>query len=500
MKPFLKTTLKNNLKEIFRHRLFLLTLFIGITFVAFGYYLTSKYYGMLPDRIPFFYNMPWGTSQLAPSYFIFGPLLVSLLFLVMNSFFSMYSYKGNHIVTGNFIAVFTVFIISLSTFYTLRILYISSIVTIEIPLWIRLIPGPAFISFLVTLGVIPIVIKLAKRYGYMDDPLTHKHPAMLLTRPIPRAGGFAFYLGVLIPSFILLPITQSQKLIGIFLGGLICVITGLRDDKYDMSPYTRLLLEGLAVVITIMAGFILIYIPNPFGDALKLDDYKFTIDLLNKTRTIHYVSVIAAVIWMFVLMNFMSWANGTDGVYAGLVTITAAVIAIIMFRTALAGDPSMGYFIKLAAIISGAGLAMAIFTWPPNKLLWGFGATAPALMIAALSIIGGTKVAITFLILIIPCIDGLVAIVRRIKRKQLPFWGDREHLHHILLDRYGWTKQNIALFYWAATIIFGTLAVMTSGISRALTVGVIAIIVLVIIASLNLIKKPRIEKQSNKDK
>jgi UDP-GlcNAc:undecaprenyl-phosphate GlcNAc-1-phosphate transferase len=295
---------------------------------------------------------------------------------------------------------------------------------------------------------------------------------------------------VIIPALIFLPITESQKLIGIFAGALVGVITGLRDDKYDMSPYTRLALEGAAVLITILSGFILFYIPNPFGDSIKLDEWKFTFEFLDKVRTIHYVSVIAATIWMFILMNFMSWANGTDGVYGGLVTITSMVIAILMFKVSLSGDPAIGYFIKLAAIISGAGLAMTLFTWPPNRILWGFGATAPALMIAAISIIGGTKVATTFLILIVPCIDGLFAIIRRLRRGQLPVWGDREHFHHLLLDRFGWSKKKIAVFYWITTAVCGLLAILTSGVSKVFAVSIIAIVVFVIIAGLNFLKNP----------
>ena len=476
---------KSGLVESKKHKVAGALFLYQILLISIMSVYAYQYYKFLPENIPLFYNMPWGTSQLAPKIMILIPIIVSGIFVLMNFLACVYIYGKGYNPMGNFLAVFTSGTVTLVLLLFMRILYISSSEALTTPYWVKIIAIPLFASLAITLFIIPLVIKFAKKYGYMDDPLTHKHPAMLLTKPIPRAGGLAFFLGVLIPALFLLPIFTSQKLIGIFLGALICVLTGLRDDKYDMSPYTRLMLLGLAVLVTVMSGIILIYIPNPFGEAIKLDGFYLQFDLFGETRRIYYLSVIAASIWMFLMMNFMSWANGTDGVYAGLVTITSIVIAIIVYTTSLPVDPAMAVYIKLAALITGAAIAMAVFTWPPNKIIWGFGATAPALMIASLSIMGSTKVAVTFLILIIPFIDGMIAIIRRLKKKQLPFWGDREHFHHKLLDDYKWSKQQIAIFYWCTTGLLGVLAIGTSGKSRALTIGMLAIIVFLIIAGMN---------------
>ena len=380
----------------------------------------------------------------------------------------------------------TAFVINVCvSVFLLRIIYLVSLEPIALPQWAIYILLPIIIAFISTLIALPLVIKFARKYGYMDDPLKHKHPAMLLNKPIPRAGGLAFFLGVLIPSIAILPIFQSQKLIGIFIGALICVIVGLRDDKKDISPFVRLGIQVLAVFITVMSGIIMIYIPNPFGNAIKLDDYKIVINFLNDERTIHYISVLAASVWMLIMMNFMSWANGTDGVYAGLISIGSLVISILMFTTALVVEPSIHPYIQLAALISGAGFAMAIFTWPPQKLLWGFGATAPALMIAALSIVGSTKVATTVLVLIVPFLDGTWAIIRRLSRKQSPFFGDREHFHHLLMDDLGWSKGKIATFYWSVTALLAVLGLTTSDVTRAIALCVTAIIAVLIIAAIN---------------
>jgi UDP-GlcNAc:undecaprenyl-phosphate/decaprenyl-phosphate GlcNAc-1-phosphate transferase len=118
-------------------------------------------------------------------------------------------------------------------------------------------------------------------------------------------------------------------------------------------------------------------------------------------------------------------------------------------------------------------------------LLWGFGATAPALMIAALSIVGSTKIATTVLVLIVPFLDGTWAIIRRLSRKQSPFFGDREHFHHLLMDDLGWSKGKIATFYWAVTALLAIVGLTTSDVTRAICLAIASIAAVTIIAVLN---------------
>jgi len=39
-----------------------------------------------------------------------------------------------------------------------------------------------------------------------------------------------------------------------------------------------------------------------------------------------------------------------------------------------------------------------------------------------------------------------------------PFWGDRGHLHHKLMDYYGWGKRRIAIFYILSSASLGVLS------------------------------------------
>src|SRR3546814_1173490 len=59
----------------------------------------------------------------------------------------------------------------------------------------------------------------SKKVHLMDDPKTHKHPAILHTKPIPRAGGLAIFIGIAVAALIFLPLEHFIR--SILVGGLV---------------------------------------------------------------------------------------------------------------------------------------------------------------------------------------------------------------------------------------------------------------------------------------
>jgi UDP-GlcNAc:undecaprenyl-phosphate GlcNAc-1-phosphate transferase len=463
---------------------------INAVIIAAGYLYLFNSIGQLPDKVPFFFSLPWGEAQLAPSYYLWWLAHLATFILVFNAVFSFIELNNSNFTLSRYYSYISVTCGFLLISYLTRIITLVAYYPVIFPDWVKIIAMPLLAAVIVTSIATPFVIRFAKKYGYMDDPLRHKHPGMLLKRPTPRAGGLAYFIGLLIPAMFFLPILESQKLIGVFIAAAICVLMGLRDDKKDIHPIVRIVGQIVVIFIAVLSGIILIYVPNPFGTPLNLDYFRYAFEFLG-THTVYYYSALAAAVWIGVTMNFMSFANGTDGVYAGLVTISSLVISILMFQS-LELDPGIAIFAKLAAISAGAGLGMAFFTWPPQKLLWGFGATSAGLVIACLSILGSTKVAVMLIVLIIPFLDGIFAVMRRLRRGQMPFWGDREHLHHKLLEGLGWSKQQVAIFYWVTTAIFGVIAIATSGQARAVALATMCLIFIAGIALVNFVKKPKL--------
>jgi UDP-GlcNAc:undecaprenyl-phosphate GlcNAc-1-phosphate transferase len=89
--------------------------------------------------------------------------------------------------------------------------------------------------------------------------------------------------------------------------------------------------------------------------------------------------------------------------------------------------------------------------------------------LAVLSILSGAKIATSLMVLAIPTADAVFTIARRLRAGKSPFWGDRGHLHHKLLDVLGWDKRRVALFYWLSTAVMGLLAAYLNTFGKLFT-------------------------------
>jgi UDP-GlcNAc:undecaprenyl-phosphate GlcNAc-1-phosphate transferase len=332
----------------------------------------------------------------------------------------------------------------------------------------QLILAPV-ISFLVTLVCVPLVIKFARKTNLMDDPQVHKHPAILHKKPIPRAGGLAIFIGIVVASLIFIPFDNFVK--AIFIGGLIVVVTGILDDKYDLSPYIRFGINLITAGIAVYAGVTIPFITNPLGGILHFTNFQFSI--LYHT---FYLGDIFAVIWIVWVMNMLNWSKGVDGQMPGIASISAFVIGIAALRFLPMEQFSLTTSI-ISFIVGGASLGFLFFNFYPAKIFPGYSATILGYFIGILSITSGVKLATAVLVMGVPSVDAAITIVRRIMTKKSPFWHDRGHLHHLLLN-YGMGHRSIAVFYWLMSLILGVVALSASSRGKLFVIMLVIVVVL----------------------
>lgn len=326
----------------------------------------------------------------------------------------------------------------------------------------------ALIAFIITLIFTPLTIKLAKKYNLLDNPRERFHPAHVQNRIIPRAGGLPIYWGIVITTLIFLPI--DKHLGGILLGLTILLVTGLLDDKLKyFSPYFRLFLQLLAVIVVVSSGIGISFISNPLGGTIRLDNLIIPFNLLGPHRIIILADLLAFV-WIIGIMNIINFSKGVDGQMPGIVLIAAITIGVLSLKLFYQGDPNQLKIAQLSFITAGSSLAFLIFNWYPSKILPGFsGSNILGFMIATLSILSGAKVATALLVLLIPMVDFIYLIFRRILSGRSPVWGDRFHLHHKLLEL-GWSHRQISLFYILSCALFGSLAAILPNGEKSFTI------------------------------
>lgn len=326
---------------------------------------------------------------------------------------------------------------------------------------------PFIISFITTVIFVPVSLFFIKKFGIFDDPKTHKHPAIIHTKPIPRGGGIPFFLGIFLASILFLPLTSTA--ISIFIAGFIALIVGVFDDKFDLSPYIRFFINILCALIVVSAGISIPFITNPLGGILHLDLIKIPF-LFGPIL----VSNLIALIWIVWVMNMLNWSKGVDGQMPGIVAISAIIIGILSLRFQ-GTDPNSLTTATFSFIIAGASIGFLIFNFYPAKIFPGYGATSVYLLLSIVSIMSSAKLATAILVMGIPMVDGIFTIIRRILTGKSPFWHDNKHLHHILL-RLGFKQRHVALFYWFISAILGAISLLLE--SRGKIFAIIMLIAL----------------------
>jgi UDP-GlcNAc:undecaprenyl-phosphate GlcNAc-1-phosphate transferase len=357
---------------------------------------------------------------------------------------------------------------------------------------------PFIVSFAATQLLLPSFISFAAKNDIVTNPKLHLHPGMVLQKPSARGGGAFFAAMFVLATTIFVGI--PQKLIGFFVAVIMLGLLGFVDDYQNTHPKSpfkslenpglRLLLLFSTVAVVVFSGVLIKSVGNPFGGTFDLTQFKFDSSYL---VTLSYIFTSLWIVWV---LNLLSWSNGIDGQYAGIVGITSLFLCILALRfTPLALIHRQVAI--MAAISAGVAFGFTKQTWYPSNVMWGFGATAAGMVISTLSILINTKIMVSILILLIPFLDATVTFTRRILQKKSPLKGDRGHFHHLLLDM-GWSVPEIARFYWISTFVCGVIGLLSSDRFLVQTVLIIGGIVAFIIVLVNLrsIKKPILTPQT----
>jgi len=331
---------------------------------------------------------------------------------------------------------------------------------------------PFIIAFIITTLATPLSLIVIKKVGLLDDPKIRKHPGIIHKKSTPRGGGIPLFIGIAITGLFFLPMTKA--VIALFVASLIALLLGVIDDKYDLSPYLRFIVNIAVALIVVGAGITIPFITNPLGGILYLNSINFPFDLVG----LHFIislSDVIAMLWIIWAMNMLNWSKGVDGQMPGIVAISAIVIGFLSLRF-VGSDHFSQISVNLSFIIAGASLGFLIFNFHPAKIFPGYGATAVYLLLAAVSILSSAKLATAILVMGVPMVDGAFTVIRRILSGRSPFWHDKKHLHHLLLN-FGVSQRRIALFYWTISAILGSLALVLSSQAKLFIIIMLLIVV-----------------------
>lgn len=469
---------------------FTIFLFINTLIVLFQVFIVVFFYNQMVNEIPLWYTKNWGLGILSDKQNIILIPFISVLITIFSGL--MYKLSEN-LYQYLFDKIIFYFSIILNVVLTLSLTNIVRKTSFTNLFFLDYIGSELlnsfFISLIISAVITPFMIGFYKKYGLITDPKKHSHPGMILKQSSTRGGGLIFAISFTLTSLFLVKLNNTT--LSIILGVLIAAFIGILDDisntiankklKFLGNPVFRLLiLLPIPVVILINNGILIESISNPFGDIINFNNIK--IDLLGQIVT--PIAYIFTFIWILWIINLLSWSNGVDGQYSGIITIAGVIIMLLSLRFNILNEFEINNA-KIAIITAGAALGLLPYTWNPSKIMWGFGATSAGIALASVSILASTKISISVLVLMVPFMDGLITVIRRLINKQNPLKGDRGHLHHLLLNR-GYSVKQIAIFYWITTAILGIIGLYSSDKDLPLLVLTLGGLVSFFIVLLNL--------------
>jgi UDP-GlcNAc:undecaprenyl-phosphate GlcNAc-1-phosphate transferase len=353
------------------------------------------------------------------------------------------------------------------------------------------------LSFLLTALAVPAVIWLAKKVKAIDYPDSERK---IHKTPTPLLGGLAifFVFNILLLFYAL--VTKSltgdtitlRNLIGISVGTLFLMLGGILDDKFNLRPHCQFIWPILAIASVVICGIGIDWVTNPFGKGLVyLDKYEFNLFWYHGfPYKITLLADIFTFFWLLAMIYTTKLLDGLDGLVSGV----AIIGAIFIFLTSLNKGEIVQYDVALLAIIiAGIFAGFLVFNFHPASIFLGEGgSTLAGFLLGSLSIVSGSKVGVTLMLMSIPALDVLWTIIRRWREKKSPFsFSDKEHLHFRLLAA-GFSVKKAVLFFYAIAVIFGLLAYYLQEFNLALLfIAIVAVVVFLLILRRLLSPLPR---------
>lgn len=293
----------------------------------------------------------------------------------------------------------------------------------------------------------PISIKIAHLIGAIDVP---KDWRRMHQRPIPRFGGLAIFVGVMVTLTVLQ--WDEPKIRVAMLGGALMYLLGVVDDLKNLPAIVKLIGQTVIAVLMFSMDMRISFIANYLGEG-----------------RLHFntaICFVVTVLWIIGITNTINIIDGLDGLAAGISAIAALCIAYIAYiHGGIAGMPIV--CIAMVAI-AGSCIGFLPFNFSPAKTFMGDGgALFLGFMIAILSVVGPLKrstmiaVVVPVVVLAIPIFDTSFAILRRMVNRKPIMGADKEHLHHRLMS-YGYGQRRTVIMLYGISAIMGMSAVLIS--------------------------------------
>lgn len=341
-------------------------------------------------------------------------------------------------------------------------LYLDLLRHITVEGWLR--AGLALVGVFI---LIPLLVPLATRFGLTDKPDGRKQHEV----PTPMHGGLSILLVLVVTAAIFRDISSSQAWAFYLAGGLLLLV-GVIDDVKDINWRWRIGAQVVAALGMIYIGGVSV---QQLSDVVGVEHF-----------ALGWLAVPVTVFVVVGMINALNMADGVDGLAGGQALVS--VVLLCAFALYAGNYAAAERLLAVAAAVAGflawnlrrPGLARAeVFLGDAGSMLLGFIIAWTAVRLSqspdhpVSPVLGPWTIAL-------PLIDCCSLILRRLRQGRSPFAGDREHLHHLLLDA-GYSQTSIAVGGIAVSLALGLSAAIAVklGVYRPLLVVLFFVLIVV---------------------
>jgi UDP-GlcNAc:undecaprenyl-phosphate GlcNAc-1-phosphate transferase len=354
------------------------------------------------------------------------------------------------------------------------------------------------ISFLATFLLTPIIGKIAWSIKATYIP-KHRQKGKIFDNPAkaihkdetPKLGGLAVTLPALIITLLSFEINAFTG--AILLALLVLIIGSTLDDIYNLDARIQFGYQILAALIIVFSIIDLSQVGVINKEILDLSAYTLKFSLFKFPMSIVFPGDIILFFWLLLCLNAVKWVGGSPGLLESYAGVIFALIFVIGVRTA--SDFTSTMSISMAASL----LAFIFYAIPPEKIMSGSsGKSIYGFMLALLALISDSKISTSIMLLGLPVLDAIFVIINRIVKykpkslKELMQINDTSHLHHKLIEL-KLTRLQVLLVESSIALLFGSIAIATTGAMRyfAVVFGLAIILLLIVIINNRANKKKR---------
>jgi UDP-GlcNAc:undecaprenyl-phosphate/decaprenyl-phosphate GlcNAc-1-phosphate transferase len=281
------------------------------------------------------------------------------------------------------------------------------------------------LGFIITIVILPPILKVAREKHLFDPPCARK----LHTRLIPPLGGIAIFIAFILSTIFSSYGTDFYPLRYLIASLLLLFFIGLKDDLITVSARKKFVVQVIAALVIILLG-------------------KGQLTNLHGVFGIYAIPPVVGIpLTLFVIVSIVNAFNlidGIDGLASGLAIVASFVFGSWFFVA--------GYLQQSIVAFALAGSLCAFFLYNvfgnTNKIFMGDTGSLVVGMILAVLVIRfnefnvgnpapyavNASPAVSFAIVMLPLIDMLRVMTIRILSGKSPFYPDKNHIHHRLLE------------------------------------------------------------------